>query len=224
MPLLLGSTEPASAVGNIDVSEPVVENFALSPNTFGLLQAYLNSDTNAQADLKKCAEEMRRAGGSIDPSILYDTTFNHLPTYDQATLNDAALPPLRDLTSDEELAKVMDSSDDDGDNNLTVDMVSTHVWAGCNIKYVVHAHGRTLRLTAEQLQERFAGTRQALWGYWHSRRGSKIPPKKIRRHLRKMGISGSFARCCGSFSHLKSSDDCASSESKALFSFGNGKW
>jgi hypothetical protein len=54
------------------------------------------------------------------------------------------------------------------------------------------SNGRSIRRTAEQLQERFAGTRQALWGYWETKRGSKIPKDKVRRHLRKMGVSGFF--------------------------------
>lgn len=63
---------------------------------------------------------------------------------------------------------------------------------------------RRYRLTAEQLQERFAGTRQALWGYWQGKRGCKIPKAKIRRHLRKMGVSGFFREMLW---HLLSDDE-----------------
>jgi hypothetical protein len=47
-------------------------------------------------------------------------------------------------------------------------------------------------MTAEQLQEPFAGTRQALSGYWQAKGSCKEPKAKIRRHLRKMGVSGFF--------------------------------
>jgi hypothetical protein len=64
---LYGSTEPASIIGNVNDLEPMVEDFALSPDTFNLLQAYLNSDTSAQAELMKCAEEMRRVATIKQP-------------------------------------------------------------------------------------------------------------------------------------------------------------
>lgn len=58
--------------------------------------------------------------------------------------------------------------------------------------YSIQYNGRLLRLSAEQLQERFAGVREALWGYWQTKTRGRIPVKRIRRHLRKMGVSGTF--------------------------------
>jgi hypothetical protein len=72
------------------------------------------------------------------------------------------------------------------------------------VTYSVRTYERTYRLTAEQLQERFAGTRQALWKYWQSKRKGKVPATKIRRHLKKMGVSGFFREMLW---HLLSDDE-----------------
>jgi hypothetical protein len=131
---------------------------------------------------------------------------------DNSDINDIATAVAAAFSSDEELLRVVDDSSDD-EEQLAATMIIKHIWVGFNIKYMwvllhsissimaltistntrsIRADGRTYRMTAEQLQERFAGTRQTLWGYWHAKKGSRIHSNKIRRHLKKMGVSGFY--------------------------------
>jgi hypothetical protein len=125
-------------------------------------------------------------------------------------ISDPVSATLAALSDEELLAKVLNDSSDEEEECLTYDMVKYHLWVGFNIRYMlvpnhndyiyltiyqslsVRTPERTLRLTAEQLQERFAGTREALWKYWQTKHKGRIPTSKIRRHLKKMGISGFF--------------------------------
>ncbi|KAJ9120373.1 hypothetical protein QFC24_005329 [Naganishia onofrii] len=123
--------------------EAPLTDFVLSPNTFALLQGYLNSEPSAKAELMKCAEEMRQTE-TIDPSLLPDIashTGDYVPDVtvidvDAAAaipielsnedINDPAVAVAAALSSDEELAVVVADSDDD-DDMLEGSMVVTHI-------------------------------------------------------------------------------------------------
>ncbi|KAJ9092257.1 hypothetical protein QFC20_007431 [Naganishia adeliensis] len=180
------------------------DDYALSPATMSVLNDFLTmypnvTFRNGQWVLPEPVTDC------IDPSLLqHKSKYNGddvpgagalpLPPIklNNDDINDQDAAVLAAPSSEEELSKMLADSSDDEEEVLEVDMIGRHLWVGYQIKYIVHTSERSYRLTAEQMQERFAGTREAQWKYWESKRGGKVPARKIRRHLRQMGISGFF--------------------------------
>jgi hypothetical protein len=88
-----------------------------------------------------------------------------------------------------------DSDDDvesDDEENIDADHVVRHYWLrdNSNLRYQVRIGGRTLYLTAIQLEHRFMGVRSAIWGFWKNKK--RVSKHKVREFLTHNGVEGFY--------------------------------
>ncbi|KAJ9123518.1 hypothetical protein QFC24_003733 [Naganishia onofrii] len=98
-------------------------------------------------------------------------------------------------SSDEvQLAAVAESSAADADDTIDFTDILRYYWKGGNFRYYVRTAQGNILATAQDLDERFYGAREALWTFWRRKKQGRVNQSRIRAHLRYRGVDGVFGR------------------------------